>query len=189
MSTPENPLGERRSRHREPGPRTFSLPSWISSASSTVPMTSVPSASVLPGLVTRDGVVDRCPNIPGWDKPVAVAKTLAKALDRPVVVANDVNCGAVAEHRVGAGRGVDDLMAMFVGTGVGGGIILDGRLIEGSRGMAGEVGHITVIDDGRVCGCGERGHLEAYAGRAGIETRGAPPRRARPKEQSRRVGR
>ncbi len=123
----------------------------------------------MPGLVTRDGVVDQCPNIPGWDEPVAVAKTLAKALDRPVVVANDVNCGAVAEHRVGAGQGVDDLMAVFVGTGVGGGIILDGRLVEGSRGMAGEVGHITVVDDGRVCGCGERGHLEAYAGRAGIE--------------------
>ena len=123
----------------------------------------------VPGLVTSDGVVARCPNIAGWDKPVAVAERLAERLDRPVSVANDVNCGAVAEHRVGAGVGVDDLMAVFVGTGVGGGLILDGRLIEGGRGIAGEIGHVTVIDDGRICGCGERGHLEAYAGRAGME--------------------
>ena len=122
----------------------------------------------VPGLVDADGVVSRCPNIAGWDQPVAVRAELEKMLGRPVVVANDVNCGAVAEHRVGAGRGVDDLLAVFVGTGVGGGIILEGRLIVGSRGMAGEFGHITVVDDGRVCGCGERGHLEAYAGRAGI---------------------
>ena len=123
----------------------------------------------LPGLVTVDGVVDRCPNVSGWDQPVAVAEILTKRLGRPVAVANDVNCGAVAEHRVGAGRGVDDLMAVFVGTGVGGGLVFGGQLVAGSRGMAGEIGHITVVDDGRVCGCGERGHLEAYAGRAGIE--------------------
>lgn len=123
----------------------------------------------VPGLVTRDGVVARCPNIAGWDQPVAVADRLQERLGRPVAVANDVNCGAVAEHRVGAGVGIDDLMAVFVGTGVGGGLILDGRLIDGGRGMAGEIGHVTVIDDGRVCGCGERGHLEAYAGRAGME--------------------
>lgn len=123
----------------------------------------------VPGLVTRDGVVDRCPNIAGWDQPVAVADELERLLDRPVAVANDVNCGAVAEHRVGAGRGVSDLMAVFVGTGVGGGVVLNDQLVEGGRGMAGEIGHITVVDDGRVCGCGERGHLEAYAGRAGME--------------------
>lgn len=123
----------------------------------------------LPGLATLDGVVHRCPNIVGWDQPVAVADELEQLLGRPVVVGNDVNCGAVAEHRVGAGRGVSDMMAVFVGTGVGGGLVLDDRLIVGSRGMAGEIGHVTVVDDGRVCGCGERGHLEAYAGRAGME--------------------
>lgn len=123
----------------------------------------------VPGLVTSDGVVHRCPNIAGWDRPVAVADELSERLGRPVVVANDVNCGAVAEHRVGAGQGVDDLMAVFVGTGVGGGLVLDGQLVDGTRGMAGEIGHLTVVDDGRICGCGERGHLEAYAGRAGME--------------------
>jgi glucokinase len=123
----------------------------------------------LPGLVKSDGVVDSCPNIVGWDSPVAVTATLSKRLGRPVVAANDVNCGVVAEHRVGAGRGVDDLMAVFVGTGVGAGLVLGGRLISGARGMAGELGHLTVVDHGRVCGCGHRGHLEAYAGRAGME--------------------
>ncbi len=123
----------------------------------------------VPGLVDTDGVVARCPNIAGWDSPVKVKTKLEAALGRPVVVSNDVNCGAVAEHRAGAGKGVDDLMALFVGTGVGGGLILGGRLVVGSRGMAGEIGHMTVIDDGRVCGCGERGHLEAYAGRAGMQ--------------------
>ncbi len=123
----------------------------------------------VPGLVQADGVVARCPNIAGWDQPVEVQKELEARLGKPVVVANDVNCGAIAEHRVGAGRGVNDLMTIFVGTGVGGGLVLDGRLLAGSRGMAGEIGHLTVVADGRECGCGELGHLEAYAGRAGIE--------------------
>ncbi len=123
----------------------------------------------VPGFVDRNGVVDRCPNIAGWDHPVPVADTLAKRLGKPVVVANDVNCGAVAEHRVGSGRGVDDLLAVFVGTGVGGGLILDGNLIVGPRGKAAEIGHVTVVPGGRPCGCGGEGHLEAYAGRAGID--------------------
>lgn len=123
----------------------------------------------VPGLVEAGGIVARCPNINGWDSPIDVKSELEARLGKPVVVANDVNCGAVAEHRVGGGRGVDDLLAIFVGTGVGGGLILDGRLIVGKRGMAGEIGHVTVVSNGRVCGCGERGHLEAYAGRAGMD--------------------
>lgn len=123
----------------------------------------------LPGLVRQDGVVDRCPNIAGWDSPIAVTEILADRLGRPVVAANDVNCSVLAEHRLGAGRGVDDLMAVFVGTGVGAGLVLGGRLISGERGMVGELGHVTVVDQGRICGCGQRGHLEAYAGRAGME--------------------
>ncbi len=123
----------------------------------------------LPGLVGADGVVSRCPNINGWDNPVAVSATLSAALGKPVAVGNDVNCGALAEHRVGAGQGVADLLAVFVGTGVGGGLVLDGHVRSGGRGMAGEIGHITVVPGGRPCGCGGFGHLEAYAGKAGIE--------------------
>lgn len=123
----------------------------------------------VPGFVDRAGVVTHCPNIPGWTEPVPVATELTSRLGRPVVVANDVDCGAVAEHRLGAGRGIDDLLAVFVGTGVGGGLIIDDRLVTGDRGMVGEIGHVTVEPGGRMCGCGGRGHLEAYAGRAGMD--------------------
>jgi glucokinase len=116
-------------------------------------------------------IVERCPNIAGWTKPIDVAAQLSEALGKPVIVANDVNCGAVAEHRLGAGRGADDLLAVFVGTGVGGGLVLGGSLVAGPRGVAGEIGHMTVVSGGEPCGCGGRGHLEAYAGRAGIERR------------------
>ncbi len=123
----------------------------------------------VPGFVDADGVVAKCPNIEGWDHPVAVAERLTERLGKPVVVANDVNCGVVAEHRLGAGRGKDDLLAVFVGTGVGGGLVINGELAAGERGMAGEIGHVTVTPGGRPCGCGGFGHLEAYAGRAGID--------------------
>ncbi len=125
----------------------------------------------VPGFVLDGSTVVRCANIQGWDAPIEVAQRLGQRLGRPVVVANDVNCGAIAEHRLGAGKGVDDLLALFVGTGVGGGLVLGGSLVEGSRGLAGEIGHVTVEAGGRPCGCGGRGHLEAYAGRAGIDRR------------------
>jgi glucokinase len=123
----------------------------------------------VPGFVRRDGVVVRCPNIEGWTEPVPVAALLTERLGKPVIVANDVNCGAVAEHRLGAGRGLPDLLTVFVGTGVGGGLIIEDRLAQGDRGLAGEIGHVTVVPGGRACGCGGRGHLETYAGRAGID--------------------
>jgi glucokinase len=123
----------------------------------------------MPGLVGADGVVHRCPNIAGWDNPVSVSTALGAELGKPIAVGNDVNCGALAEHRVGAGQGVSDLLAVFVGTGVGGGLVLDGHVRSGLRGMVGEIGHLTVEPGGRLCGCGALGHLEAYAGRAGIE--------------------
>lgn len=122
-----------------------------------------------PGYVLPDGVVATCTNIVGWDKPLDVIPTLEALLDKPVAVGNDVSLGALAEHRCGAGQGVDDLLAVFVGTGVGGGLILDGQIRSGERGLAGEIGHVTVEPNGRMCGCGHRGHLEAYAGKAGME--------------------
>lgn len=122
----------------------------------------------VPGPVDGGGVVTRCPNIVGWDDPVPAAKILSKALGKPVVVSNDADCGAVAEHRVGAGIGYRDLLALFIGTGVGGGLILDNRLVSGHRGLVGELGHMLVEPEGRPCGCGAAGHLETYAGRAGM---------------------
>jgi glucokinase len=125
----------------------------------------------VPGFVISGSVVVKCPNIRGWDKPVDLGARLGEALGRRVAVGNDVNCGALAEHRLGAGIGANNLLAVFVGTGVGGGLILDGRVVDGERGLVGEIGHVTVDPDGLACGCGGRGHLEAYAGRAGIERR------------------
>lgn len=123
----------------------------------------------VPGLVDVDGVVAQCPNIVGWDDPLALGPILAERLGRPVVIGNDVNCGALGEHRLGAGRGHGDLLAVFVGTGVGGGIVLDDRIRAGRRGLGGEIGHMTIGDEGRACGCGGVDHLETYAGKAGIE--------------------
>lgn len=124
----------------------------------------------VPGLVTAEGIVTRCPNIDGWDHPIPVSEILTERLGRPVAVGNDVSVGALAEHRVGAGQGATDMATVFVGTGVGGGLVLNNRMVAGPRGMAGEIGHITTHPGGRVCGCGRRGHLEAYAGRAGLES-------------------
>lgn len=105
---------------------------------------------------------------PSW-KQYPLGARLSERLGLRVIIDNDVNVGAVGEHRFGAGRGTQDMIAMFVGTGLGGGVILNGRLHSGFRGSAGEVGHMIVKADGVLCGCGERGHAEAYASRTGIE--------------------
>jgi glucokinase len=124
-----------------------------------------------PGAIeVGSGVVQRAPNLEGFDHPVPLGELLSKALGGvPVAVDNDVNVAALAEHRLGAGVGSDDLLAVFVGTGVGGGLILGGQVRRGPGGVAGEIGHVIVKDGGRRCGCGGHGHLEAYAGRAGME--------------------
>lgn len=123
-----------------------------------------------PGVVNAEtGVVSRAPNLPGWDKPFALAEALGDALGTVVRVDNDVNVATLAEHQLGAARDIDDVLAVFVGTGVGGGLVLDGRLRRGPLGITGEIGHTTVHAGGRICGCGAAGHLEAYAGRAGLE--------------------
>jgi glucokinase len=126
-----------------------------------------------PGIVDVErGIVRAAPNLPGWMEPFGLAEALSEATGgAKVVVDNDVNVATVAEHRLGAGRGTNDLLGVFVGTGIGGGIVLDGALRRGPTGMAGEIGHLVVRQSGRACGCGGRGHLEAYAGRAGMERR------------------
>ena len=126
-----------------------------------------------PGVIdVAKGVVRAAPNLPGWIEPFALGPALAETLGvDKVIVDNDVNVGVVAEHRLGAGRDADELLGVFVGTGVGGGLILDGKLRRGATGLAGEIGHVVVVPGGRSCLCGGRGHLEAYAGRAGMERR------------------
>lgn len=114
------------------------------------------------------GLVCNPPNLPGWGE-VALGPRLAEALGVPVYLENDVNLGTLGEYAQGAGRGTQDMVGIFVGTGVGGGLILDGKLRSGFRHAAGEVGHMVVMAGGPVCGCGRRGCLEALASRTAIE--------------------
>jgi len=126
-----------------------------------------------PGVIDpNNGTVQQAPNLAGWMEPFDVADALSAALDHlPVTVDNDVNVGTLAEHRLGAGKGADNFLGVFAGTGIGAGVVLDGELRRGPTGAAGEIGHMIVRRGGRLCGCGGRGHLEAYAGRASMERR------------------
>lgn len=117
-----------------------------------------------PGIVI-DGTVGGASNVPGFQTRFALGELLTDRLGSPVRVVNDVTAAAVGEHRRGAGAGYDHLLCVFAGTGVGGGLILDGRIFEGAHGGAGEFGHQVVRQGGAVCPCGHRGCVEAYAGR------------------------
>lgn len=122
----------------------------------------------IPGPVS-DGVVSRPPNLVNWPEEVDLVGLLRAALDLPVEVGNDVNVGALGEWVAGAGRGSRFMLGVWLGTGVGGGLVLDGRPYTGAFGGAGEFGHMVVHHGGAQCGCGRRGCIEAYAGRAAME--------------------
>lgn len=117
-----------------------------------------------PGVVI-DGTVGGASSIPDWDARFGLEDLAAAKLGVPVRVVNDVTAAAVGEHHAGAGRDDDHLLVVFVGTGVGGGLILNGQPYEGAVGGAGEFGHTVVVRGGAVCPCGRRGCVEAYAGR------------------------
>jgi predicted NBD/HSP70 family sugar kinase len=117
------------------------------------------------------GVVSLAANVPGFSGRVSLGPRLSKALDGiEVIIDNDVRVAVRGEHVRGAGRPYRNMLGVWVGTGVGGGLVVDGEL-HGGRGAAGEIGHLVVQPGGRRCGCGRRGHLEAYAGRARLEAR------------------
>ena len=97
-----------------------------------------------------------------------IADMLKKKYGVPAALRNDVQIAAIGEDRFGAGQDCDNFICVFVGTGIGGAIIYNGQLIPGFSGNAGEIGHTTVEANGRICGCGGRGHLEAYASRTAI---------------------
>jgi glucokinase len=109
-------------------------------------------------------------NIPGW-RDFPLGQRLADAFDRPWVVDNDANALVLGECWQGAGRGSQNVLGMVVSTGVGGGIVLEGRLLHGQHGNAGHVGHIIVWPDGPPCGCGARGCVEAVASGTGLARR------------------
>ncbi len=110
----------------------------------------------------KTGVVRFAPNL-GW-RNVPLREELERRFNLPVVVTNDVRAAMLGEWWYGAGKGINDLICIFAGTGVGGGIISGGRIIKGCTNTAGEIGHMTVVVDGRPCRCRNRGCLEAYAG-------------------------
>lgn len=117
-----------------------------------------------PGVVI-DGTVGGASNVPDWYARFGLADIARDLLGVPVRLTNDVTAVAVGEHHSGAGRGTEHLLVIMVGTGVGAGLILNGRPYEGAVGGAGEFGHMVVVRDGAVCPCGRRGCVEAYAGR------------------------
>jgi glucokinase len=121
----------------------------------------------LPGSITIDGVLTSSPHLPGVVQFDAASR-LSERLERPVKVTNDASCAALAEWQVGAGRGVDDLIMITLGTGIGGGVIAGGRLLLGAHGYLGEFGHIVIDPDGPLCPCGKRGCWERYASGSAI---------------------
>jgi glucokinase len=114
------------------------------------------------------GAVSQARNLPGWDGTFELGRWLSESLGTPVSVGNDVGVATEAEAELGAGRDYDSLIGVFWGTGVGGGIILNGEQWLG-RGAAGEIGHMVVKRNGARCTCGRRGCMEAYAGRSAME--------------------
>jgi glucokinase len=118
----------------------------------------------------KTGIVYAARNIPGWAGSFPLAKELSKSLGTEVSVGNDVQVATEAEFELGAGKPYQTILGVFWGTGVGGGLILDGRPWLG-RGAAAEIGHMVVKQDGARCPCGRRGCMEAYAGRGAMEAK------------------
>ena len=117
----------------------------------------------VPGIIDMaTGMLRESPNLPGWhDYPVR--HEIEQRLGTRVILENDANAAAMGEKWLGAARDYDDMCMLTLGTGVGGGIVLRGRIWHGMTGMAGELGHITVVPDGPPCGCGSRGCVEQFA--------------------------
>lgn len=121
-----------------------------------------------PGVIlVEKGIVVKSPNFPDWNN-LPLKDELESVLSLPVTIENDANAAALGEQWRGAGRGIGSMILLTLGTGVGGGIVLDKQIWHGADGMAGEIGHMTIIPDGRQCGCGNTGCLEMYASARGI---------------------
>lgn len=121
----------------------------------------------VPGLVTRDGVLRAAPNLDGV-ADFEIGRLLSERLGVGVHVDNDATCATIAEWQLGAGAGVDDMILITLGTGIGGGVVAGGVLQRGSNGFAGEFGHMVVDPDGPACPCGRRGCWERYASGSGL---------------------
>ena len=127
----------------------------------------------LPSPIGRTGVIDSGSILPGW-VGVQAAEAAGAVFDVPTVADNDANLGALAESRVGAGVGLSSMVYLKIASGVGAGLVLDGRVYRGGLGTAGEIGHMTMDENGPLCRCGSRGCLEAYVGGFSLVNQLAP---------------
>lgn len=126
----------------------------------------------VPGFIDMEaGVVIGSANLPGFEG-FPVRDEIQQQLGAPIILENDANAAALGEMWMGAGREVKDLILLTLGTGIGGGIILNGKVVHGFLGMAGEFGHMTVYPDGNPCGCGNCGCLEKHASATAIAAMG-----------------
>ena len=122
----------------------------------------------VPGFIRlKEGIVENSANLPSLEG-FPLRDEINQRLGTPVILENDANAAALGEKWLGAGRDVDDLVLLTLGTGIGGGVILNGRIMRGRDGMAGEFGHMTVITNGNPCGCGNTGCLEKHASATAI---------------------
>lgn len=125
------------------------------------------SVGVPGGVDDARGVVDTAPNL-GWSQ-VPLAERLSSALAMPVFLDNDVRVAVLGEHAYGVGKGTRTMVGIFVGTGIGGGLIVGHHTHHGGRGVAGEIGHMTLVPHGPRCSCGKRGCVEALASRTAMD--------------------
>ncbi|WP_117237671.1 glucokinase [Thermus sediminis] len=116
----------------------------------------------------REGKIRFTPNIPNMED-FPIRRLLEEATARPVFLENDANAAALAEHHLGAGKGERSSLFLTVSTGIGGGVVLEGRVLRGERGQGGELGHLTLLPGGPACGCGLEGCLEALAAGRALE--------------------
>jgi glucokinase len=122
----------------------------------------------IPGIIRmKDGILVASPNLPGWEN-FNVRAQIAKRLNSPFILENDANAAALGEKWIGSGKDVKHLCFLTMGTGIGGGLIFDGKIWHGVSGMAAELGHVTLYPGGRLCACGNRGCLEAYAAASAV---------------------
>jgi glucokinase len=169
-------IGSQRKRtHSERG-ADFFIKRLFEVVSTAITNADLPKGSSLIGIgVGIAGQVDRAngvllagPNLGQGLDNLGIREVLQRQFTVPVAVGNDVEVATYGEHHYGAGRDCDDFVCIFVGTGIGAGIIQHGEIRRGVTGTAGEIGHTIVQYEGRICGCGGRGHLEAYASRSAI---------------------
>ena len=121
----------------------------------------------VPGLVDRDGTITFSPNLPFRD--YKLGEILRKKYNIPTFIGNDVNVSTVGEWKFGSGSGNKNVLGIFVGTGIGGGLIVENNLYLGKNGSAGEIGHINLDPNGPFCGCGSRGCLESLSSKTAIQ--------------------